>query len=87
MIKKAVERFLKSRHEERKLEGDLLAVYYDPRCSLERRRAALQECHEFRKQWEQLEDQEHAEIVTLSLVPHHHPSKSERLLSVKNTWT
>jgi hypothetical protein len=81
MLNKAVEKSLTSRHEEERWEEDLLAVYHDPHYSIDRRRAALQELDEFRKQWEQRAEQQHAEIVKLSIVSGHHPSKSRRLIS------
>jgi hypothetical protein len=81
MRKKAVERFLKSRHQEERLEADLLAVYNAPHYSVDRRKAALQEIGDLRKQWEKLAEQQHAEVVELSIRRTHYPSKSQRLIS------
>jgi len=80
MLTEAVQRFRKSRHEEERWESDLLAVYGDPQYSLDRRRAALQELERFRKEWEQLEEQQYDEIVRLSLVTGCHSSRSLRLI-------
>src|SRR5262245_35073967 len=79
MVKKAVEQFLKSRHEEERLEEDLLAVYDDPHYSVERRRAALQEVEQVRKRSEQLADEQHDQLVKLSFGTGYYPSKSHRL--------
>jgi hypothetical protein len=80
MLNKAMEQFFKSRHEEERLKRDLLVVYNDPHYSVDRRRAALQEINEFRNKWEKLAEQQHAEVVNLSLTPGYHPSKSQRLI-------
>src|SRR5262249_12765882 len=80
MLNKAVERFRKSCHEEERFEDDLLAAYHDLQYSLDRRRAALREIEELREQWKQLEEQQHVEIVRLSLPTGHYPPKVQRLI-------
>jgi hypothetical protein len=80
MLNKAVEQFLKSRHEEERLEEDLWAVYHDPHYSIELRRAKLQEIDQLRKRSEQLAEQQHDQLVELSLGTGYHRSKSERLI-------
>ena len=81
MRNKAVEQFVKSRHEENRLEQDLLAVSNDPQYSIDRRRGALQQIDELGKHWEKLAEQQHAEVVELSIASSYNQSKSERMIS------
>jgi hypothetical protein len=81
MLNKAVEQFLKSRHEEERLDEDLLVASEDPHYSVDRRRAALHEIDELRKQSEELAEHQHTEVVKLSISPSYRPPRSQRLIS------